>query len=96
MSKSNEQTAMYAAKWERTKRELETTQKSLRGAFLLDGNERKKLEKWECYKKCKNKKSEGTIGGRLTYSFTPTGLGVVTIVCCACGNKINLTDFNSW
>jgi hypothetical protein len=26
-----------------------------------------------------------TIGGALTYSFTPTGLGMITKVSCGCG-----------
>lgn len=38
----------------------------------------------------------GAIGGRLTYSFTPTGLGVITIIKCACGAEIDLTDYESW
>lgn len=38
----------------------------------------------------------GDIGGRLTFSFTPTSLGVVTVVKCACGAEVNLTDYESW
>ena len=38
----------------------------------------------------------GAIGGRTTYSFTPTGLGVAVSVSCACGAEKNLTDYESW
>ena len=38
----------------------------------------------------------GAIGGRLTYSFTPTSLGIITVVKCACGKEINLTDYDNW
>lgn len=38
----------------------------------------------------------GAIGGRISYSFTPTGLGVITVVECACGDTRNLTDFDNW
>jgi hypothetical protein len=37
-----------------------------------------------------------SIGGRLTYSFTPTGLGCVVVVRCACGAEIDLTDYTDW
>lgn len=39
---------------------------------------------------------EGAIGGRMTYSFTPTGIGVAVTVSCACGAKENITDYDCW
>lgn len=36
------------------------------------------------------------IGGQYTYSFTPTSLGVVIRVKCACGIERTLTDFSQW
>lgn len=43
------------------------------------------------------KKSIGSIGGRLTYRFTPTGLGTLVSVKCACGRHKDLTDMeNNW
>lgn len=49
-------------------------------------------------KKCKYAHSEncGAIGGRLTYKFTPTSLGIITTVDCVCGDKCELTDFDNW
>lgn len=38
----------------------------------------------------------GTIGGRWTYSFTPTQLGIVCKVTCACGESIDVSDYDSW
>lgn len=38
----------------------------------------------------------GAIGGGLTYSFTPTGLGVIIKVKCACGEEADVTDYDSW
>ncbi len=42
------------------------------------------------FKKC------GPIGGDITYCFTPTGLGIIEVVKCLCGKKINLTQFDLW
>lgn len=38
----------------------------------------------------------GAIGGRLTYSYTPTGLGTCFVVTCACGQELNLTNVDDW
>ncbi len=31
-----------------------------------------------------------------TFSFTPTGIGCCVEVECSCGEKINVTDYESW
>ncbi len=62
----------------------------------LDDDERKKFEDWDRDHKCKLKEDSGAIGGRLTYCFTPTGLGTITVIKCVCGEEINVTDFDSW
>ena len=41
-------------------------------------------------------KKFGAIGGGVTYHFSPTGLGVIQSVSCACGKELNLTDFDCW
>lgn len=66
--------------------------------FNLDKTELEKLNTWlkKHDKKCPRKLNSGCIGGRLTYCFTPTSLGVITEVKCGCGGEINLTDFGSW
>jgi len=68
--------------------------------FELDETELKKFKKWKerHNKTCpfKNPMKQGAIGGRFTYSFCPTGVGVTTVVKCACGEKIDLTDYDNW
>lgn len=38
----------------------------------------------------------GAIGGRLTYKFTPTSIGVIASVKCSCGEEQTLSDFTTW
>lgn len=38
----------------------------------------------------------GAIGGRFTYQFTPTGLGMITSIVCACNEEFNFTDYDYW
>lgn len=38
-----------------------------------------------------------TIGGSISYVFTPTGVGVsVEIQCNICKTKIDITDYDNW
>lgn len=38
-----------------------------------------------------------TIGGSISYIFTPTGVGVgVEIQCNICKTKIDITDYDNW
>jgi hypothetical protein len=39
---------------------------------------------------------EGAIGGKTTFCFTPTSLGVILKVKCACGTEKDFTDYGSW
>ncbi len=39
---------------------------------------------------------QGASGGSVTYCFTPTTLGLVTHVQCACGEKQDVTDYDKW
>lgn len=39
---------------------------------------------------------EGAIGGKITYTFTPTGLGLIEKGVCACGKEIDVTDYQDW
>jgi hypothetical protein len=36
------------------------------------------------------------IGGALTYSFTPTGLGTITTIKCGCGEELDLSHVEDW
>jgi len=64
--------------------------------FTLDDDQRKKFDEWNRNHTCSLKKYSGAIGGRLTYCFTPTGLGVCLKVKCVCGEEIDLTDVSNW
>ena len=64
--------------------------------FDLLGGELKKYHRWKAKhdKTCPDKGA--AIGGRITFSFTPTGIGTVVVVKCACGEEKNVTDFDRW
>jgi len=68
--------------------------------FNLNEKEKIELQKWlmKHDKMCKYKKfeSQGAIGGRITYKFTPTSLGAIIVVECVCGKQIDITDVDSW
>lgn len=39
----------------------------------------------------------GAIGGEISWTFTPTGLGeIITVKHSITGDKLNLTDYASW
>lgn len=71
-----------------------------RKLFEINGKELKSLRIWE--KKHASKcrlppdRTPG-IGGGLTYSFTPTGIGVaITVRCSVCNIEHDMTDYESW
>jgi hypothetical protein len=68
--------------------------------FSLGEFERAKLMEWitEHDKTCKyaDRNKQGACGGRLTYSFTPTGIGMVVKIECACGGECDVSDYDNW
>ena len=62
--------------------------------FELTYEESKKARDWIKKHKMECNLRAGTIGDRFSYSFTPTGLGVLSSVHCACGASENLTDYD--
>lgn len=68
--------------------------------FTLNEKEKSEVNEWlkKHNKTCKYKKNNisTAIGGRITYKFTPTSLGVVIVVECACGKQIDVTDVDNW
>jgi len=38
----------------------------------------------------------GSAGGRISFVFTPNGLGIEISVKCACGKFIDITDTSEW
>lgn len=69
-------------------------------AFDLSETEEATFLKWadEHDKTCKfaDPLSCGAIGGRLTFSFTPTGLGPIITVKCACGEEKDVSNYDMW
>jgi hypothetical protein len=43
-----------------------------------------------------HKGKDGAIGGRYTYEFTHTSLGLITVLRCACGAKCDPTKYEDW
>lgn len=64
--------------------------------FHLDKGDLARVNEWlgEHDKTCPYAVNQGSIGGRLTYSFTPNSLGTVVRVTCACGETFDATDYN--
>ncbi|GMQ95321.1 MAG: hypothetical protein BMS9Abin13_434 [Patescibacteria group bacterium] len=68
--------------------------------FSFGEKEKNKLSDWlkEHNKTCSfaDIGNQGAIGGRISYIFTPTGIGCVVEVKCACGEKVDITDYGDW
>jgi hypothetical protein len=64
--------------------------------FALTPIEEIKFKNWDKkHTACRGQ--DGAIGGRLTFSFTPTGLGtIIKVRCSICKREIDLTDTNNW
>jgi len=65
-------------------------------------NHKEKIEANKCInehnKECELVKNDinAAIGGRISYTFTSTGLGVACGVKCACGWHKECTDVSKW
>lgn len=64
--------------------------------FILDDEQEKKVSDWQKNHKCPFRMEDGcrrggSFGDIETYSFTPTSIGIVVTVKCACGSKIDVT-----
>lgn len=66
--------------------------------FTLDKKQFNEVQNWMKEHKCKFKSQWdlGAIGGRFTYQFTPTSLGAICKVKCACGKEIDVTHSEDW
>jgi len=65
--------------------------------FTIPEKESKIAENWiSKHKMVCRIKDVGAIGGKYTWSFTQTSLGCITILKCACGEEIDLTDYRDW
>ena len=65
--------------------------------FNLTEKENLEIAKWNNQHKKVCAPNYTAIGGRLTYRFTPTGLGViVSVKCNDCGEIKDITETNNW
>lgn len=82
----NEEISAMKEKYDRMKEDY------LRG-FPISEEEDKKIKKWKERIKTEHPCNSGAIGGRFTYHFTPTGIGVIgTVVDGVTGEKFNFQD----
>jgi len=80
----------------------EAMPKTNRIRFELSDSEMEMYQSWDekhrTYCPLANGK-DGAIGGRISFKFTPTGLGTATTVECGCGQgeyKMDLTNYDEW
>ena len=66
--------------------------------MIFEIEDKEQLNNWLKEHKCQytNPNSVGAIGGKLTYCFTPTSLGCISRVTCACGEGIDTTFYEKW
>lgn len=68
--------------------------------YQVSGVAQKSVDEWlnkhneEC--PFSSRLNQGAIGGRLTYQFTYTDLGLVFKVSCACGAIHDASDYDLW
>lgn len=64
--------------------------------FELDPTQKKKAYSW-MKKLIKDNAEVGTIGGRFTFSFTGTGLGlIIKVIDNVTKQELDLTDYENW
>ena len=85
----------------KTLRELGLKPVSTTLKFQATPLEQKRLKRWrqEHDKTCRlvnTRDLNVPAGGRITFSFTPTGVGTAFRVSCACGASKDLTDYSTW
>jgi len=63
--------------------------------FKLDDDQITKVLDWELSHECPIK-YQGAIGGKTTFTFTPNSIGMSEKVVCACGEELDITDYDLW
>ena len=61
--------------------------------FKVTGRDAEKLNEFQ---KLHDGCLEGMAGGRFSYSFSPTSLGMAITVSCSCGQKLFLGNFMNY
>lgn len=63
--------------------------------FVVSKEEQRAIALWAREHDC-DARGIGAAGGRITYCFTPTGLGICTAAKCVCGDSIDVTACEGW
>lgn len=64
--------------------------------FSLSKEQREKVDAWLKEIEPNGPGYQGCIGGAITYSFTPTFIGVVVKVSHYKGHEIDVSDYEDW
>ena len=65
--------------------------------FTITDEQEAMIKEWQANHECKFRDARfggryvGAVGGADTYQFTPTGIGTVKSVKCACGARFDFT-----
>jgi len=66
-------------------------------SFTLTDEQSRKIQDWKMEIEAAERRSVGAIGGRYTYEFSPTSLGVVEKVRDSLTNKVlDVTEYGDW
>lgn len=60
--------------------------------FEIPKHQEQKVHNWIINHKCKKKNKPTAIGGRYSFVFTPTGIGIFSKVQCICGKEYIIED----
>jgi acyl-CoA hydrolase len=83
--------------YEQKYKELKEYAESLeRNPFTLTEDQRKQIDEWMENHDCSIGPYFGAVGGKYIYKFNPTSIGTCIECECACGQKIDVTDSESW
>lgn len=65
--------------------------------FELDKDEMKKINQFITIHENKHGECKAAIGGRYTFSFTPTSLGtIIKVQCGSCEEQLDITEYENW
>ena len=73
---------------EKLKVKNEELEKRLQNSFCVSDKEWKRIKKWQkTHEKACAASESGAIGGRYSYIFLPTSIGIIGTVKCVCGKE---------
>ena len=87
---------------QRLQEELTSLKGDLSRGFPISEKEQEKIREWELKHDAEKHglktmeqrlRAGGCCGGRYTYQFVPTGIGVIGEIICSCGEKFTFHNF---